>query len=81
MEGELPSYSGHRRGRGLYICHDGLVINADCNGAASIIRKVFPDAWNGTKDFTFLARPEVYGFHKLNPKRIPEGQSRRVEAA
>ena len=42
-----PVMSGRRKKRGLYVCHDGLIINADCNGAANIIRKVFPDVWAG----------------------------------
>jgi putative transposase len=65
-------FSGKRIKRGLYRCHNGLVINADCNGAANIMRKALPDIWNGTEDFSFLAAPEVYGFHELNPSSIPQ---------
>lgn len=61
------SFSGKRLKRGLYRCHDGRLVNADCNGAANILRKVFPDIWNQTADFGFLATPEVVGFHQLNP--------------
>ena len=32
--------SGRRVKRGLYKSHDGIKINADCNGAANILRKV-----------------------------------------
>ena len=68
-----PVMSGRRKKRGLYVCHDGLVINADCNGAANIIRKVFPDIWADVNDFSFLSRPEVIGFKVLNhaDKRTP----------
>lgn len=69
----LPSYgecgpflfSGKRVCRGLYRCHDGQFINADCNGAANIIRKAFPDAWKETTDFRFLASPQSIGFKDL----------------
>ncbi len=73
-------FSGRRIRRGLYRCHDGLVINADCNGAANIMRKAFPDAWGGRTDFRFLAQPEVRGFHELNPKpdRIKDPGLRKV---
>lgn len=44
-------FSGERIQRGLYKTIDGVLINADVNGASNIIRKVFPDAFaNGVKD-------------------------------
>lgn len=61
-------FSGSRIGRGLYRCANGLVINADCNGAANIMRKAIPEAWNEITDFSFLTTPEVFGFHELNPQ-------------
>ena len=64
-------FSGSRISRGLYRCADGLVINADCNGAANIMWKALPDAWNGVSGFSFLASPEVYGFHELNSLSNP----------
>ena len=63
-------FSGRRISRGLYRCHDGLAINADCNGAANILRKAFPNVWKETSDFRFLASPDVLGFHELNPQSI-----------
>ena len=36
------SFSGRRIKRGLYRHYDGTVTNADINGAANILRKVFP---------------------------------------
>lgn len=71
-------FSGSRIKRGLYRCANGLIINADCNGAANIMRKAFPNAWNDTTDFSFLATPEVFGFHELNPKC---NSVKRIEAA
>ena len=68
VDDEKVDFSGRRIKRGLYRCSNGLVINADCNGAANIMRKAVPDAWNGTESFEFLALPEVSGFHELNPK-------------
>ena len=71
MDDIKADFSGSRISRGLYRCADGLVINADCNGAANILRKAFPDAWEGQSDWSFLASPEVYGFHELNPQSNP----------
>ena len=64
-------FSGVRVSRGLYRCHNGLLINADCNGAANIMRKADPGIWNSCMDFSFLSRPDVCGFHELNPSSIP----------
>lgn len=46
-----PVFSGRRIKRGMYLCRHGYRINADCNGAANILRKAVPDAWKGFKDF------------------------------
>ena len=64
-ENGKPSFSGVRD-RGLYICHDGRIVNADLNGAANIMRKAMPEATEIIKDFRFLAEPEVIDFRKLN---------------
>lgn len=71
IDDEKADFSGSRIHRGLYRCANGLIINADCNGAANIMRKAIPDIWNGSTDFAFLAQPEVFGFHELNPQSIP----------
>ena len=63
-------FSGKRIRRGLYRCHNGLLVNADLNAAANILRKAVPDAWKTTDDFRFLSSPEVSGFHELNPQSI-----------
>ena len=65
------SFSGNRIKRGLYRCSNGMILNADCHAAANIMRKAIPDIWKDTRDYTFLSAPDVYGFHKLNPKGIP----------
>ena len=71
VDDENAVFSGRRITRSFYRCSNGMVINADCNGAANIMRKAIPDAWNGITDFSFLASPEVSGFHELNPLSIP----------
>jgi IS605 OrfB family transposase len=38
-------FSGKRIKRGLYRAKDGRLINADCNGAGNIVRKVAPNAF------------------------------------
>lgn len=70
IDDEKADFSGGRIKRGLYHCGNGTIINADCNGAANIMRKALPDAWKNTKNFDFLATPKVYGFHEMNPQRI-----------
>ena len=69
---EEAVYSGRRMRRGLYRCGDGTVINADCNGAANILRKAYPDAWEKTADFRFLSKPEPVTFVTLNRPRAAE---------
>jgi putative transposase len=56
----LSTFSGRRVGRGLYRSRDGKVVNADLNGAANIIRKVYPNI-----DFSMLDKAIVQ-----NPTRI-----------
>lgn len=46
---ERSMFSGERVMRGLYKSADGILINADANGASNIIRKVFPNAFDGIK--------------------------------
>ena len=71
VDDENAVFSGVRITRSLYRCFNGMIINADCNGAANIMRKAIPDAWNGIADFSFLTSLEVSGFHDLNPLSIP----------
>ena len=62
---QKPEFSGRRICRGLYQTHSGIMINADCNGAANILRKAFPNAWKNTTDFAFLARPYCMSYRKM----------------
>lgn len=71
VDDKVASFSGKRIKRGLYRCSNGMILNADCHAAANIMRKAIPDIWKDTRDYTFLSAPDVYGFHKLNPKGIP----------
>ena len=77
-------FSGLRIKRGLYRTSSGLVVNADINGAANILRKADPYAWENRaclsifSAYHFLTSPEVYGFHELNPPSIPV---ERIKAA
>lgn len=48
------NFSGTRKHRGCYVSKDGTKMNADVNGASNIIRKVFPNAFDNIKDFTYL---------------------------
>ena len=78
IDDETACFSGKRVKRGLYLSGTGEVINADLNGAANILRKAVPSAWAGITDYAFLRKPEVLGFHELNPQGIPV---KRIEAA
>ncbi len=44
--GENHTFSGRRKKRGLYKSKNGVIINADVNGACNIGRKAVPDAFN-----------------------------------
>ncbi|MFM5982794.1 MAG: RNA-guided endonuclease TnpB family protein, partial [Sphaerospermopsis kisseleviana] len=47
------AYLGKRVKRGLFKSAKGILLNADCNGSANIIRKVFPNAFaNGITSVT-----------------------------
>ena len=63
---EIPSYdsdislyytfNGKRIKRGLYKTKDGILINADVNGASNILRKAIPHAFDEIQDFGYLIR-------------------------
>ena len=59
------TFSGRRVQRGLYRTHEGYTINADCNGAANILRKAIPGAWEGINDFRFLGLPEAMSYQQI----------------
>lgn len=53
-ENKKYTFSGKRVHRGLYRSKNGTLLNADINGAANILRKEYPNAFDGIKDFTYL---------------------------
>ena len=53
-ENKKYAFSGKRIHRGLYRSKNGTILNADINGAANILRKEYPNAFDGIKDFTYL---------------------------
>lgn len=68
-KGKSPSFSGRRKGRGLYISKNGIVINADVNAAANILRKALPDTIIPKKMSLEVVR--FYDLNKCTPvKRI-----------
>ncbi|WP_279146379.1 MULTISPECIES: RNA-guided endonuclease InsQ/TnpB family protein [Clostridium] len=46
IDDEKAKFSGRRISRGMYKSKDGILINADVNGACNILRKVFPMAFS-----------------------------------
>ena len=65
-EGDASKYqfSGKRIQRGMYRSANGILLNADINGAANILRKAGFDASNMVLEK--LLAPEIIGFKKLN---------------
>ena len=53
-ENKKYAFSGKRIHRGLYRSKNGTLLNADINGAANILRKEYPNAFDSIKDFTYL---------------------------
>ena len=52
-------FSGRRTKRGLYKTKNGILINADLNGALNIMRKAFPKIEFETKDLKYLKNPKT----------------------
>ena len=65
-------FSGRRTHRGLYRSSTGMEINADLNGAANILRKALPNAFECVTDYTFLSKPQTIRFSDMNRKSIPD---------
>ena len=63
-----PSFSGRRIQRGLYKSKDGVVINADLNGAGNILRKEFPDAFKSANKKDILNNLIVKNIQNINKK-------------
>ncbi len=59
-------FSGRRIKRGLYKSGSGIILNADINAAANIMRKAAPSAFAKVDDFTYLNNISVFGFNELN---------------
>lgn len=58
-------FSGTRVKRGLYRTGDGRTVNADLNGAAGILRKAFPDVYEGTDVCAILRNVQTIRFGTL----------------
>ncbi len=54
------SFSGRRKHRGLYVSKNGRLINADINAASNILRKEFPDAFDGPSSLSYLMNIETW---------------------
>ena len=79
VDDDRASFSGARIKRGLYRTKDNIIVNADLNGAGNILRKEYPDAFNGIADIRgLIAAPVVVRFHDLYLKRNP---AKRIAAA
>ena len=66
-KGEV-SFSGSRIKRGLYKSATGIIINADINGAANIMRKA---GFTINDNVSNMLNPVIIGFKELNNKCIP----------
>ena len=60
-------FSGKRVKRGLYRSADGTFLNADVNGAANVIRKKYPDAFDGQNLKYLCKTTNVVKFTNLYP--------------
>ena len=60
-EGDNSKYqfSGKRISRGQYKSKEGTILNADVNGAGNIIRKVYPNAFDGVTDFSYTNKTVI----------------------
>ena len=72
IDDKEADFSGKRIHRGLYKSGTGVLINADINGAANILRKAFPHAFDKVKDFTYMLKPATFWFNDINHKGIPD---------
>lgn len=68
-------FSGKRKKRGLYLSKNGITIHADVNGSGNIIRKEFPDAFDGVTDLSYIRKTQTWNstkwyIHKAASSRI-----------
>ena len=61
-------FSGRRISRGLYRSKNGIVISADVNGGANILRKAYPEAFEGV-NVSILQKVKTVGFYDLHSCR------------
>ena len=61
-------FSGRRISRGLYRSKNGTVISADVNGGANILRKAYPEAFEGV-NVSILQKVKTVGFYDLHSCR------------
>ncbi len=54
-----PKFLGYRATRGMYKSYKYGLINADVNGSANILRKVFPNAFVGGRDSGVVTTPKL----------------------
>ncbi|MCD8294375.1 MAG: IS200/IS605 family accessory protein TnpB-related protein, partial [Clostridia bacterium] len=74
-------FSGRRLHRGLYRWKDGTILNADINGAANILRKEYPHAFDGM-NVKYLTSVTMVRWEDLKPnkKKPPEKASKDENA-
>lgn len=72
VDDEKADFSGRRVHRGLYKSGTGVILNADINGAANILRKAVPDAFKDITDFAYLQRPKTLTVSDINHKGMPD---------
>ena len=65
-------FSGRRAKRGLYKTKQGILVNADLNGALNIMRKAFPKVEFETTDLKYLQNPRTIK-NITNSQRITMG--------
>ena len=53
------SFRMFRISRGQYESKEGTILNADVNGAGNIIRKIYPNAFDEVKDFSYTNKTVI----------------------
>ena len=65
-------FSGKRAKRGLYETKDGILVNADLNGALNVMRKAFPKIDFETNNLKYLQNPKIIK-NIMNSQRVTMG--------
>ena len=64
-------FSGVRPKRGLYRSKDRILFNADVNGSANIIKKYYPNAFEGVnKEYLYKNKIIVFGFSTFYKDKV-----------